>query len=170
MQQHGGPLKATSTSLFRRHKHPDQQLARAHLVALAMIPLVALSACETTHGTKTGRHVTWNRTVQSGKTGSLSAFSQVNPDCSIGRLPTIQVVSGPSHGTVKIVREDRFPAFRNGSDGEARQKCNTRKVPMVAVLYTPSPGFTGSDEVKIVAKGVIDDNYQFVNVHVSVSK
>ena len=41
---------------------------------------------------------------------------------------------------------------------------------MVAVLYTPSPGFTGSDDVKIVAKGVIDDNYQFVNVHVSVSK
>lgn len=41
---------------------------------------------------------------------------------------------------------------------------------MTVLLYTSDTGFSGVDKIRVVAKGVIDDNYQFLDLRLKVTK
>ena len=138
-----------------------------YVVPVALIGSIVTSSLCQAEGTETGRYITRERIVKSGKQTNVTAFNQVNPDCSAGQLPSIKIVSGPAHGKLVLSREQLNPKFNSGDE---RHKCNSRKLPMTVLLYTSDTGFSGLDRIKVVAKGVIDDNYQFLSLRLKVTK
>jgi dienelactone hydrolase len=84
----------------------------------------------------------FHRTVPADATATIDFSSSVNPDCSSRGLPTVRITQPPLHGTAKVGERDSYPKF---SPGSPYATCNTVKVPGIAVDYTPSIGFTGTD-------------------------
>lgn len=127
-----------------------------------------VSACQTRdpNETKFGSGVE-KVTVKSGKTRILAGFYSVNDDCSTPRVPAINVLSGPSHGTVNLSRGSSQPAF---SAGEARHKCNSRNVAKVFVNYTPASGFLGKDTVSVSSKSPGETVFSYVTFDITVSQ
>jgi len=82
------------------------------------------------------------RTVAAGQTATLNFAFAVNPDCSSRGLAKVWVSQDPQHGATQVVTRDGHPSFPAGNPFA---QCNAATVPGVAVTYTPSPGFTGSD-------------------------
>jgi hypothetical protein len=41
---------------------------------------------------------------------------------------------------------------------------------VTVLLYTSDKGFSGLDKIRVVAKGVVDDNYQFLDLRLKVAK
>jgi hypothetical protein len=82
------------------------------------------------------------RTVPAGTTMRLDFAYNINPDCTSGGLTTIRVAQQPVHGDTRVQQARDFPRF---PPVNVRFACNKTKVPGMALLYTPAPGFTGSD-------------------------
>lgn len=82
------------------------------------------------------------KTVAAGTTLRLIFSFSVNPDCTSAGLNTVRVTEQPMHGTAHREKTSDFPTF---SPSNIRWDCNKTKVPGVALLYTPAPGFSGSD-------------------------
>jgi hypothetical protein len=82
------------------------------------------------------------KTVAAGTTLRLVFASSVNPDCTSRGLNTIRVTQPPVHGTARAEKAKDFPRF---PPSNVRVACNTTKVPGMTLLYTPEPGFVGSD-------------------------
>jgi hypothetical protein len=77
---------------------------RVWSVGVALVSsAVLLSACQTsdTNKVRTGGGVQ-SVTTKAGKLVLLTNILNYNPDCSIGRSPTVKVISGPSHGGVQL--------------------------------------------------------------------
>jgi hypothetical protein len=138
-----------------------------YVVPIALFGSIVTSSVCQAEGTETGRYITRERIVKSGKQTNVTAFNQVNPDCSAGRLPNIKIVSGPAHGKLVLSRQQLNPKFNSG---DLRHKCNSRKLPVTVLLYTSDKGFSGLDKIRVVAKGVVDDNYHFLDLRLKVAK
>ncbi|MBN9562155.1 MAG: ATP-dependent Clp protease proteolytic subunit [Alphaproteobacteria bacterium] len=82
------------------------------------------------------------KTVAAGTTLRLIFSYNVNPDCSSAGLSTVRVTEQPMHGTAHAEKVKDFPSF---PPSNIRWDCNEARVPGVALLYTPAPGFSGSD-------------------------
>ncbi len=82
------------------------------------------------------------KTVAAGTTLRLIFAYSVNPDCTSRGLNTIRVTEQPTHGAARVQKTTDFPKF---PPSNIRWDCNEAKVPGVALLYTPAPGFSGSD-------------------------
>jgi dienelactone hydrolase len=87
---------------------------------------------------------TYRKTVAAGATTTLAFAYGVNPDCSSRGVPKLWVVQPPQHGTANVAPRTDFARFPSNNPLSA---CNTRKVPGIAVDYTPADGFAGSDTV-----------------------
>jgi len=109
-------------------------LAAAFIVlALGMLPATAQSAKELK--TKKGVSV------------ALVNLLNVRPGCTSNPAPVaVPVVrQKPANGTVQLLIVI--------SDAAATDNCAARKVPAVAVIYTPKEGFAGIDSVGIEIEG-----------------
>lgn len=139
-------------------------------VGLALISsTVILSACQTSDPSK----VRMGGGVQSvatkaGKPVLLTNILNYNPDCSIGRSPTVKVVSGPSHGGVQF--KNVAGMLPKGPENAPNQ-CHSRRIAAIASYYTPAAGFTGSDKVTISAQlAGQPQNFDFFTFNITVSK
>jgi hypothetical protein len=81
--------------------------------------------------------------TESGKAVVLGNFLNVPPNCATnpGPIPLPRLREKPSHGVVglQIVV----------ADVAATDACPARKVPSIALFYTPSKDFVGKDSVQI---------------------
>jgi dienelactone hydrolase len=82
------------------------------------------------------------RTVPARQTSTLNFAYSVNPDCTSRGLAKIRISEAPLHGMAAILVQDGHPRF---PPAHPFAKCNVSTVAGVAVIYTPAPGFTGSD-------------------------
>jgi hypothetical protein len=83
------------------------------------------------------------RAVPAGtKNREIGHWYSVHPDCSSAGLPVIRITGSPAHGAVSLRSGSDFPNFPASNP---RYRCNLRRVPSTQILYTPQPGFTGSD-------------------------
>ena len=115
--------------------------------AVSAILFLFLAGCVTTSGGSGDiRYLSWSKTTIPGKTIWISFHYEVNPDCTLLAIPTVQVLAGPQHGTTSIRSENIFPDFESSN---IRHKCNSTKVGGINVYYTPSAGFRGSDQVTL---------------------
>lgn len=82
-------------------------------------------------------------TTEKGKPVVLGNFLNAPPNCGTnpGPVPVPKLRERPSHGTVglQIVV----------ADVPATDACPVRKVPSIALFYTPSRDFTGKDSVQV---------------------
>lgn len=74
----------------------------------------------------------------------LFAHSHLGTNCRSDALPTIEVTTPPSSGTV-VIRETVVTAATTGS---ARTNCLGATTSGVGVFYTPAAGFTGLDRFR----------------------
>ncbi|WP_158812045.1 hypothetical protein [Beijerinckia sp. L45] len=74
----------------------------------------------------------------------IGSFYALDPTCATIGLPTVQLVAGPSNGTIEARHARDFPNFPTSN---VRVKCDTRRVPVTEVLYRATPGFVGVDSV-----------------------
>ena len=98
-------------------------------------------------GTPTAPSV-FNKTTFAGKTIEIIHVYSLNPDCSQRGVPNLKILQQPSHGQAVLVQREDFPTYPPNHPNFA---CNKTKVPVVAIDYTPSQGFTGSDLMSIEA-------------------
>ncbi len=131
-------------------------------VLVLLLSGFVLVGCETT-GTNPGRYFTETVSTRAGKEVLLTAFSQVLPDCANRRLPTVRVISRPSHGVVSFVQGE-------GKLTVGRTYCTSGKVPKLGVFYTPTAHFSGTDTIEVVASGILKGDYERIKFLVKVSK
>jgi hypothetical protein len=84
----------------------------------------------------------FHTTVAAGVTKTLGFAYAVNPDCSSRGVPTIWMVQAPQHGTARVLPRTDFAQFPAANPLSA---CNTKKVSGIAVDYTSTGGFVGTD-------------------------
>ncbi|TPL86181.1 hypothetical protein FJ948_24425 [Mesorhizobium sp. B2-3-12] len=92
------------------------------------------------------RTFTYQKTALSGRDVYFFGGASLNVDCSSEGRDDVRVVSGPSHGNVKLVHDKVFTHYNKSND---RAKCNLRKVNGIKALYRSSPSFKGWDQVTI---------------------
>jgi hypothetical protein len=80
--------------------------------------------------------------VPAGETRKLNFFTSLNADCSYMGDPDIRITKYPLHGKLMIEKGFDYTAFKETNQ---RYDCNMKKVPGLRVLYTPDPGFVGTD-------------------------
>ena len=110
-------------------------MLRAGLIA--GLACVALVGCNTTG---------INKTFVSGKTSKLEFYYTLNVDCSSIGDATVRIISGPSNGSISIVKGSGYSRFTQDNQ---RYVCNARPSQGVNVMYTPRSGFSGSDSVTL---------------------
>ncbi|WP_421912649.1 hypothetical protein [Mesorhizobium sp.] len=136
-----------------------------HKVRLAnsLILFLFLAACSTSSGGDPNGPG-WTKTTTSGKPVLLSEHYQVDPNCTFLAPPSVQVLSGPDHGTIKIEQAKVFPSF---TADNVRYKCNSILGNGVRVYYTPNPDFKGEDQVEI-RSGSTDGGTTDLTVRIAV--
>jgi len=112
--------------------------SRSAAATFALGPLTALCGAASADATQL--------TAEGGKETRLAFISEVNPDCSFGGLPTVQIVGAAEHGQIDIRTERRFPSFE---EGNPRFGCNRWRAKGIGVYYTPDEGFLGDDSVTL---------------------
>lgn len=111
-----------------------------------------------------GNSKTYEKTTLSGKEIFIYGGSTLNPDCSRAGKDDVRAVSGPSHGKVSIVDAKTYAHY---AKGDARAKCNSRKVDGIKVLYRSKPGFKGQDQVVLSVHTYFGEAYRAViNINV----
>jgi hypothetical protein len=73
----------------------------------------------------------------------VASFAAFDRDCRQHGLPALSVTRPPAHGTLSAVPA-RVRVRRVYDPGQAAQ-CRARRVNGIAVIYTPRPGFRGTD-------------------------
>ena len=101
---------------------------------------VLLAGCNTT-GTVSGPKVTTG-----GKPLKVDIGYSINPDCSSRGRTDIRVLAGPQHGAVSVRDGMDFPAFKPDN---TRHHCNTRRVPVTEIVYTPAGRYVGPDSFEV---------------------
>eukprot|EP01037_Dinobryon_pediforme_P041213 gene41213-50842_t len=81
------------------------------------------------------------RTVKPGTTAPVAWSSIYTHDCRPGPLPTLTIVSPPSHGTATVV----VGSGTGGKDGV----CAGQPLKLREVLYRPVDGFSGVDTLTV---------------------
>ncbi|MDQ0468721.1 hypothetical protein [Labrys wisconsinensis] len=131
---------------------------------LALVGLAVLGASLSGCATPTDRSASFTRTTISGREIRVQTAHEVNPDCSLLRIPVVQIMTKPNNGTLRIVQEASYPQFPKINP---RWKCNSEKISGVSVYYKPNPGFAGSDDAVLrlsYSDGVVATN----TIHVDV--
>lgn len=82
------------------------------------------------------------KTAASGVPVTLDSASSVDPECHSNGTPTARVSQTPTHGTVKLLRQE---VYSNFPPSNPRFACNKTKTPGIVAQYTSEPGFVGSD-------------------------
>jgi hypothetical protein len=103
-------------------------------------------------------HLKLQKTTAKGKTFNASENWDLNQDCSVRAYPTAKVISAPTNGTAKI-----GPAtFKLGSEfaKDPYYKCKSTTIKGTAVRYTPKPGFSGKDRLKLRVHYSTGDVYE----------
>lgn len=91
-----------------------------------------------------GSDVKRTAAAAAGRTTHLFGYSHMGSDCRSKSLPTVDILTQPSHGTVDV-RETVVTAatIRSG-----RTDCLGTTTNGVGVFYTPAAGFTGVDRLR----------------------
>lgn len=111
-----------------------------------------------------GNSKTYEKTTLSGKEIFIYGGSTLNPDCSKAGQDDVRAVAGPSHGRVSIVNAKTYAHY---GKGDARAKCDSRKVDGIKVLYRSKPGFKGQDQVVLSVHTYFGGAYRAViNINV----
>lgn len=79
-------------------------------------------------------------TAISGERTRIKENWHVEPDCSSGQVPSVQVTKQPQHGKVETVTEMIYPHTRG-----KLEKCSTKKINSAVTYYTPQKGYVGTD-------------------------
>jgi len=82
------------------------------------------------------------KTAIGGQTIRVDFAYQMNPDCTVRGIPSIVINQQPMHGTTKISDIDDFPSYPAQN---SRSVCNKTRASGVALEYTPTNGYAGSD-------------------------
>jgi hypothetical protein len=106
----------------------------------------------------------YNRAVLAGGEFVLGPYSNLNLDCSLIGHPQIKIVQAPKSGTVTTVRRNGFP---NNPSSHSRAHCNTRRVPVLDIVYRAKSNTSGTDQVifeVIWPNGTFDSNTLNVSI------
>jgi hypothetical protein len=98
----------------------------------------------------------------SGTSQPIWYLYSLNPDCSLAGMPSMEVLTAPSHGSIEVRNVESFPAH---PATDPRHECNQRKSAMTGALYTPDTGFIGSD--KFVMRGVFASGDSVVRQYIT---
>lgn len=98
------------------------------------------------------------KTTTKGKAINASETWDLNQDCSVRAYPAVKVISAPTNGTTKVGRAT-FKIERKFSK-DSYYKCKSFTVKGTAVRYTPKPGFSGKDKLKLRAHFSTGDVYE----------
>jgi len=83
--------------------------------------------------------------IKTAKNQSVALVNLVNPsrDCSAnpGQVPVLRLREKPSHGGVSLQIAM--------ADVAATDACPARKIPSIALIYTPNKDFVGKDSVQV---------------------
>lgn len=116
------------------------QLLGATLAALLLAFTVNGAEAKTTQ-------LKWNKSTSKGRTFVVAEHWDVNRDCSVRAFPAAKVVSPPKHGKTKVGRGKIKLSSKYAKD--PYYKCSSLIVSGTTIQYTPDPGFTGKDVLKI---------------------
>ncbi len=83
----------------------------------------------------------------SGVNQQIDFFADVNPDCSSGGTPIVRLIDGPDKG---VVTTDKGRDFKPFPRGNVRHVCNRKRVAGTKLFYKSSPGFVGTDRVRVL--------------------
>ena len=86
------------------------------------------------------------KTTFSGTVQTVYYFYAVNPDCTSGGLPTLEVVRAASHGSISFQNVEHYTEFPSTNQ---RYECNKQKSPSVAVVYTSEETYVGTDRFAV---------------------
>jgi hypothetical protein len=105
----------------------------------------------------------------SGTSQPIWYLYSLNPDCSLAGMPSMEVLTAPSHGSIEVRNVESFPAH---PATDPRHECNQRKSAMTGALYTPDTGFIGSDKFVIYNyhRSASEQSYASVAEHIDCSK
>ncbi|KRB23347.1 MULTISPECIES: hypothetical protein [Mesorhizobium] len=123
------------------------------IAGLALLGFAAFPAAAYTHSS------TYQKTALSGQEIYVFGGTTLNPDCSSAGKDDVRVVSGPSHGNVKLVHGKVHPSYAKSNE---RSKCNARMADGVKALYRSKPGFTGWDQVTFSVHTYEGNAFRFV--------
>lgn len=139
----GGLLEVVINSHWRVHRAEGVHMIHSLTGVVTVLTLLGLAAGPAAAFTHTSSH---NETALSGHEIYLYGGSSLNPDCSIIGGDNLRVISGPSHGDVRILHGKVFAHFAKNNE---RSRCNSRKVEGIKALYRSKPGFKGWDQVTL---------------------
>jgi hypothetical protein len=100
-----------------------------------------------------------NARGQTGKDVQVGAYLNVQPDCTSGTLPTIRLITPPTHGTV-IVKKAKVNATNY-------KRCLALEVPAYVAIYHSEANFSGSDTMTIEVK-YLGGRTEIQNIKVTV--
>ncbi|AGB45369.1 hypothetical protein LB524_14105 [Mesorhizobium sp. ESP6-5] len=127
--------------------------------ATSIMAGLALLAFAVSPAAASNRMFTSQKTALSGRDVYFFGGASLNVDCSSAGRDDVRVVSGPSHGNVKLVHDGVFTHYNKSND---RAKCNSHKVNGIKALYRSSPGFKGWDQVTISVHTYDGDAFKYV--------
>jgi len=118
--------------LYSRGKLPNRRIRLVALLSATALSLNATASAQTPKDLKVG----------AGQSVVLVNLINPRPDCSNNPGPmAVPIVSKPASGTVQMVILV--------TDVAASATCPARKIPSVALVYTPNKDFSGSDSVTV---------------------
>ena len=95
----------------------------------------------------TGAPESLQKTAFSGIPQFLEHFTELNADCTSMGMETVIVTRAPSHGSVVI--QNDVESYPNYPPTNRRYKCNKRRAPSVAIMYTLEKTFVGTDRFTV---------------------
>lgn len=104
------------------------------ITGLALLVFSACPAAADTH----------QKTALSGHEIYVFGGASLNVDCSSAGRDDVRVISGPSHGNVRLVRGKVHATYPKSNE---RSKCNSSMVNGIRALYRSKDGFKGWDQV-----------------------
>src|SRR6516225_8946858 len=97
---------------------------------LLLLTTFGATLAETVEGTAQG---------ETGKDIRIGVYTNIQPDCTSGPLPTIRLVAPPAHGKV-TVKKANF-------DATNYKQCLALSVPAYVAFYRSDKDFLGNDSV-----------------------
>jgi hypothetical protein len=105
-----------------------------------------------------------NLTIASGQLTKVDWFYSTYLDCTETPGVTGRVINEPAHGTVRLEHSQDFPKF---DADNPHSRCNSQRVPVWIVSYSPSQDFVGMDAFSY-DKTFADGQAIHVDVNVNV--
>ncbi|MDG4890258.1 MULTISPECIES: hypothetical protein [unclassified Mesorhizobium] len=86
----------------------------------------------------------YEKTALTGQEILVFKGASLNVDCSSAGKDDVKIISGPSHGEVRLVEGKVYTSFAKTNQ---RFKCNSRKVDGIKGVYKSAAGFKGQDQM-----------------------